>query len=59
MLTMYAYDETYGKNICDGHMEFQIIFIPTANCSSGEQLLPSWVTCFRFCEQFLDTPVVK
>ena len=35
------------QNICDGRLEFRIIFIPSANCSSSEQLLlPSLVTCF-------------
>ena len=30
--------ETYGKNICDGHLEIWIIW--------GEWLLPSWATCY-------------
>ena len=38
--------ETYGKNICDGHLEIWIIFIPSVTCSSGEWLLPSWATCY-------------
>ena len=29
-----------------GHLEFRIIFIPWANCSSGERLSPSWATCY-------------
>ena len=35
---------TYGKNVCDGRLGFRIIFIPWANCSSGELSLPCWVT---------------
>ena len=37
---------------CDGRLEFQIIFIPSANCSSGEQTLPSWATCSFFSPEF-------
>ena len=35
-----------AKNICDGHLEFGITFIPLANCSAGERSLPSWATCY-------------
>ena len=33
------------KKIYDGCLVFQIIFIPSANCSSGEQSLPSLAAC--------------
>ena len=38
-LTMYTQNETYDRFICDGRLEFQIVFIPSVNRSSGEGYL--------------------
>ena len=44
--TCFGFSSSSFNSSTKGCLEFRIIFIPWANCSSGERLLPSWVTCF-------------
>ena len=41
-------NETSGKNVCECRLDLQIIFIHSANSSSGERVLLSWATCLCY-----------
>ena len=44
--TGFVFSSSSFNSSTKGRLEFQMKFIPWANCSSGERLLPSWATCF-------------
>ena len=61
LIGRFCYAETgfgFSSSSCNsstkGRLEFRIIFIPWANCSSGERLLHSLMTCLKKIRMFLD-----